>query len=424
MRFGTPFVSLATAAAGGHCALALHRCDAASVGGGPRAHEEGPASMRKTLLVEGWRGINHSYAMVNQQQLLQLVDSDRLQVFHRDLPFYNPNWNPRSNASGFSAAQQARLGRIGDLRDGRADVIYRIAFPYRHYGGDSSRVFCFGTAEYQNIDGFIYDGPENRRTFAQPAFQVITPSEWSRAGFLRHGFDERDVRVVPHGVAPDIYHPMEPAARAEARRGLGIPDACFLFLSLGAMTWNKGIDKLLRAFAVVNRRHPHTILALKDQSNLYGITANSVIVAARDAHPQEFPAAVLDRIAVMSSNLTVEQLRILYNSCDAYVSPYRAEGFNLTPLEAAACGAPIVVTDGGATDDYCHSSFALKVAGKPMVDGRNRFIEPDLDSLVAAMLALVEGSAQTLDRDVALNHITTNFSWATVTERLVDIFCE
>lgn len=190
------------------------------------------------------------------------------------------------------------------------------------------------------------------------------------------------------------------------------------------MTWNKGIDKLLRAFAVVNRRHPHTILALKDQSNLYGITANSVIVAERDAHPTEFTASVLDRIAVMSSNLTVDQLRTLYNCCDAYVSPYRAEGFNLTPLEAAACGAPVIMTAGGATDDYSHPSFALPVAGKPMVNGRQQFIEPDLDSLVAAMLALVEGRAPALDRVGARDYITTHFSWARVTERLTDIFCE
>jgi glycosyltransferase involved in cell wall biosynthesis len=114
---------------------------------------------------------------------------------------------------------------------------------------------------------------------------------------------------------------------------------------------------------------------------------------------------------------------MLYNMSDAYVSPYRAEGFNLTPLEAAACGVPIIVTSGGATDDYCDPSFALQVAGKGSVDGDNRFIEPDLDSLVEAMLALVEGRARNLDRTAALNYITQNFSWSRVTDKLIDVLC-
>jgi glycosyltransferase involved in cell wall biosynthesis len=148
------------------------------------------------------------------------------------------------------------------------------------------------------------------------------------------------------------------------------------------------------------------------------------VASARDEYPSEFPQSVLSRIAILSNNLTVDQLSTLYNISDAYVSPYRAEGFNLTPLEAAACGIPIIVTGGGATDDYYHPSFALQIAGKPATEANNRFIEPDLDSLIAAMLALVEGRAQNLDSAVALDYIAENFSWKRVTDRLIRVLCE
>lgn len=381
--------------------------------------------MKKTLLVEGWRGINHSYAMVNQQQLLQLMKSDRLQVFHRDLPFFNPGWSIGNNANGLSAAQNAQLNAIPSLQGAQPDIIYRIAYPYRNYGGDCSKVFCFGTSEYQNIDaGMLYDGPESRQRFSHGAATFITPSQWSKVGFLRHGFREEDVVVVPHGVAPEVYRPMAKADRAAARKSFGLADDSFVFLSVGAMTWNKGIDKLLRAFAVVHQKWPSTVLALKDQSNLYGITAQDIVVKTRDEYPSELPQSALSRIAILSNNLTVDQLSQLYNMCDAYVSPYRAEGFNLTPLEAAACGVPIIVTGGGATDDYCDPSFALQVAGKHSVSGDNQFIEPDLDSLVDAMLALVEGRAPNLDSSAALNYIAENFSWKRVTDKLIGILCK
>jgi glycosyltransferase involved in cell wall biosynthesis len=379
--------------------------------------------MKKNLLVEGWRGINHSYAMVNQHQLLQLTGSDELQVYHRDLPFYNPGWNPGANANGFSSAENARLNAILPWRGEQPDIIYRIAFPYRSYGGDCARVFCFGTSEYQNLDGLFYEGPENRQPYTNGSARFITPSQWSKVGFLRSGFRDEDVTVVPHGVATDVFKPMVPAERAAARKNLGLPKDGFVFLSVGAMTWNKGIDKLLRAFAIVQQKRPRAVLALKDQSNLYGISARDLVVAARNEHPAEVTDAVLSKIAILSSNLTVEQLATLYNVCDAYVSPYRAEGFNLTPLEAAACGTPIIVTGGGATDDYCDPSFALKIEGKACTDGNKHYIEPDLDSLVAAMLDLVDRRARSLDRKAALNYIATNFSWKHVTRKLTEVLC-
>lgn len=380
--------------------------------------------MKKKLLVEGWRGINHSYAMVNQQQLLHLIDSDELEVFHRDLPFFNPHWNARTNANGFLPAQNERLNAIPPLQGTQPDIIYRIAYPYRNYGGDCSKIFCFGTSEMQNIDNMLYDGPENRQRFSCNAAKFITPSQWSKVGFLRHGFREENVIVVPHGVATDVFKPMTPAERAASRKDLGLADDSFVFVSVGAMSWNKGIDKLLRAFAIVHKKWPTAILVLKDQSNLYGLSAQDVVIQARNEYPAELSDAALSKVAIISSNLTMDQLRVFYGVGDAYVSPYRAEGFNLPPLEAAACGLPIIVTGGGATDDYCDPSFALRIDGKQSVEGRNRFIEPDLDSLVVAMLEVLEGRAQNLDRATALRHIAENFSWERVTDKLIEVLCE
>jgi glycosyltransferase involved in cell wall biosynthesis len=58
------------------------------------------------------------------------------------------------------------------------------------------------------------------------------------------------------------------------------------------------------------------------------------------------------------------------------------------------------------------------------VEGNNRFIEPDLDNLIAAMLELLEGRARSLDCAAALNYITENFSWKRVTDKLIEVLCE
>ena len=41
----------------------------------------------KKLLIDGWRGINHSYAMVNQHQILALANLGGLEIYHQVMPF-------------------------------------------------------------------------------------------------------------------------------------------------------------------------------------------------------------------------------------------------------------------------------------------------------------------------------------------------
>ena len=45
------------------------------------------ADRPRTLLVEGWRGINHSFALINQHQILALAQLPGLRLYHHDLPF-------------------------------------------------------------------------------------------------------------------------------------------------------------------------------------------------------------------------------------------------------------------------------------------------------------------------------------------------
>ena len=48
----------------------------------------------KKLLIHGWHGINHSYAMVNQHQILALANLGGVEICHHDMPFRHDlgNW--------------------------------------------------------------------------------------------------------------------------------------------------------------------------------------------------------------------------------------------------------------------------------------------------------------------------------------------
>jgi len=130
---------------------------------------------------------------------------------------------------------------------------------------------------------------------------------------------------------------------------------------------------------------------------------------------------------VLSGSLSLAQLRSLYALSDAYVSPYRAEGFNLPVLEAMACGTHVIVSGGGATDDFVPEALAYRLRARrrtaqdePQVHGQ--FVIPDLDDLIHAMERVVEGqTAEPADRRQALADLAENYSWAPVTRRLLSI---
>lgn len=364
------------------------------------------AAMR--LKLEGWRGIPHSYALVHQYQLLELKKRRGIALCHRDLPFPDPRWTQCKGTSGFDPQTAALLADI-PLPCGPADITLLIGYPHDAGADGGARVFVFATCEFDRLlPGAL--GP------VDSASMFVTPSHWSKQGLVASGLDPRKIHIVPHGIDPAIFHPPSTQSRGAMRRWLGIDPQQFLFLNVGALTTNKGIDALLMAFAQVHCRHRQAALLLKDQSSLYpNCTATGLLQTMASAMG---PAR--DAVRTLSDDLSLTALAALYGAADAYVSPYRAEGFNLPPLEAAACGVPIAVTAGGATDDYAQDCFALKIASRPVVRDGLGMREPDPDALFEAMLHLIEGSER--NSAASVKWIGENFSWTRAVDGLLAAF--
>ena len=87
------------------------------------------AATEKRLLVQGWTGINHSYAMVNQYQLLELAKLPSLQVMHQEMPLFDSRWTREKNAAGFSDVEQAVLANLPAYAGQPVSAVYRIHSP-------------------------------------------------------------------------------------------------------------------------------------------------------------------------------------------------------------------------------------------------------------------------------------------------------
>ncbi len=373
------------------------------------------------IIIQGWRFIPHSYALVNQFQCLAMLRRPELELFHQDVPYVGPHW--RSATGLLDPASEELLRGIPPPRaDQPADVTYRIAFPYDLSDSASPRTVVFATSETLRVPPAKITGqiplPE---ALARSSALIVTPSNWSRRAFLNTGAEPDRVRVVPHGVDPSIFHPTDPVDIAQMRRHIQWENS-FVFAHIVAMTDNKNIPHLLRAFAIVAERYPQTRLVLKGLDAVY--PSGSMFQRAYLSLTQAQQALIQPRLMASFQSVSFRDMARIYQCADAYVAPYAAEGFNLPVLEAAACGLPVNCTAGGPTDDFTTPQYALPVAAQlGQLPGESRVgLLIDFDSLVHQMLRIIEDHAyRATARRIAPAHIAQYFSRDSAVDRLLKV---
>lgn len=341
------------------------------------------------ICVEGWRSLSHSYSLVNQWQLLELLRQP-IKLRHHDVQPLNPDWKQTSS----SVLPEELCRRIEQIPspDGEDyfSAIYRIAFPLNLLDGPAERILVYGTSEFNYCPPEMFAGCTPAEASRRGNLAIITPSQWSKSGFLTAGFPEDQILVLPHGIPTQWLFQEEPELRSLYRQLFGFQDNDFVLLNLGALTPNKGVDLLLRAYAQLKPTYPQLKLVIKDQSNLYGRHLQDVLKdMAESGHSLSMPEAHWHDVITISESLDMAGLRALYNASDVYVSPYRGEGYSLPPLEAAACGLPIIVTAGGSTDDYFDPGLGLQIASELVQVGPGTLLEPQLEALQGAIETMV-----------------------------------
>ena len=387
----------------------------------------------KTLLIEGWRGVSHSIALVNQYQLLVMLGDaawrQRWNVMHRDLPFFLKHWNAKQMPAGFTEDEQARIDAVPVPPDDLVpDCLLRISSPFKSVVDPGVKTLTFMVTECGLVDDCFDARPADVGVFTRGENRIVTPSCWSRDRLLDYGIDPAGIAVVPHGVKTDVFTPLNPADRVQGRAALGVTEDDVLFVNVGVATWNKGLDILIKAFAQVRKAHPNARLLLKDHKALYGIGADRTLAQVARENPGLVDGHVLAGISLVSGSLDQPQLRALFGVADAYVSPYRAEGFNMPVLEAMACGTPVIVTGGGATDDFCPPALSTRLPSRPgtKADEPNMFgsfLVPDGDALVHAMTEVIARRTprNTPERTAAREQLVARYSWQAVTRGLMDL---
>ncbi len=272
--------------------------------------------------------VNHSLALVNREMELALIETGQVNL--SILPVGEDN---------FSALLNSRSR--GLIRYFQQRASFPIDVHVRHQWPPNWTAPPVG--HWVVIQPWEYGGLplEWVQRINESVDEAWVPSTFVTHLYTQNGVDPAKVHVIPNGVDPEFFKP--------GGRKFPIPSTRrFKFLFVGGTIYRKGVDVLLQAYGRAFTRVEDVVLVIKDMGtrNLY--EGQGMITRIRDfaAAPNAPPLFYMD------DDLSDNDMVALYNTCDCLVHPYRGEGFGLPVLEAMACGRPVIVTAGGATDDF------------------------------------------------------------------------
>lgn len=166
---------------------------------------------------------------------------------------------------------------------------------------------------------------------------LITPTEFVKQDIVQFAHVEPAKITVTLESADDLPTPAEPVAKVDGKR---------FIMYVGRPTPHKNLERLVEAFGKIQKQQPdlHLVLAGKKDANYQRIEEG----ATKQGIPN----------IIFTDFVSDQQLRWLYEHCQAYIFPSLSEGFGLPGLEAMRHGAPVVSSNATCLPEV-HGDAAL-----------------------------------------------------------------
>ncbi|MCV3272504.1 glycosyltransferase family 4 protein [Roseobacter sinensis] len=217
------------------------------------------------------------------------------------------------------------------------------------------------------------------------------------------GYLEGPSQVIMHGIDTTGFSPT--SDRTKLRRDLGIAEDGPVIGCYGRIRAQKGTDVYVDAMIGLLEDHP---------------TATALVMGRATAEHRAFEEGLRAKIADAGLSGRIrfmpevppEAMADWYRILDVYIAPQRWEGFGLTPIEAMACGCPVVATRVGAFE-------ALVVDGETGL-----LVEPgDAEAIRTAAHHILMDPERLRDWSAAARrHVEARFSIETEAAALVAVY--
>ncbi len=290
-----------------------------------------------------------------------------------------------------------KYAMLARRRQGEANVIVSEGYSFLLFAVDPRRtlVVC------HDVHPLLYPGRGgawrlryrlNLRIMAR-ARAVVTVSENTRRDLLRNcpWFSPEQVVAIHSGLG-SYWKPFGSTAELTAfRKGYGLENKRVV-LHVGNDNWYKNFGSLLRAVAKLSA--PDLLLVKVGE-----------IGAANRRLADELR---LDASMLQIPYAATRDLVFFYNLAEMLVFPSLSEGFGWPPLEAMACGCPVIASRGGSLPEVLDDSYLPVEA-------------TDVDGLAAAISRLLNDPALRASLVASGLRHAAQFQWTRTAQRMLEI---
>jgi glycosyltransferase involved in cell wall biosynthesis len=218
--------------------------------------------------------------------------------------------------------------------------------------------------------------------------------------------------VVQHGVN-DIF------LQESHRKGISCDPFSFLYVFQNSQTGGsiirKNIEALLKAFEITHKKHDCVLTIKTGPSFPFDIQSMEV----------RYPG-----VLVVTKHFSLHEMSYLYRFSNAYVNPTRAEGFGMTPLEAMACGVPVISPVHSGLTEFLNENNCVPIKFlKGNTKDTFRYATNDgiifrveAEDIANAMTECIENYDTHTDiANKNAENIKENYSWEKVLSPILDV---
>ena len=182
------------------------------------------------------------------------------------------------------------------------------------------------------------------RVAARLSNAIITVSTFSKQEIVRFlPVSSSKIGVICNGINHQLFYPIQDQAlREKVKQKHQLPARFILFV--GNVKPHKNLMMLVQAFAQLASEEMHLVIVGKKDGFVTG-DASLFNYLQQDES--------LNKRVHFTGFVAEEDLPVIYNLATLFVFPSLYEGFGLPPLEAMACGCPVLVSDQASVPEVC-----------------------------------------------------------------------
>jgi D-inositol-3-phosphate glycosyltransferase len=232
------------------------------------------------------------------------------------------------------------------------------------------------------------------RQVAGDSTRIIASTETEKIALHRfYDVPPDKVVVIPCGVNMNLFKPMDKNAMRQ-KLGLG-PEPIILFV--GRIERLKGLERVITALPLLSSYQP-TLVIVGEEGNRVGEVQTLKLLAIKNG---------VNDFVSFKGLVDHEKLAEYYNAADVCVLPSYYESFGLVPLEALACGTPVVATDVGDLKHIIHN-------------GETGFVLNDFRPLTMAdkIAEVLKKTNIKLQDQQLIRSSIANYSWQKIAEAM------